>query len=238
MKFGIYKTAIEKKLVNSFVNENLTNDMKKFKKLVLGSAPTKTMFFIYDKLNENLGLDKESANMLIEEVIRETKDIVIPESHLQKLNSWLKKELGESNYSYIDQVLNSGLKNIEEKIESKKTLIENLMKNKETIKESAKLPLSSLTKVANSVANKYLSNLDESTRKEVVSLINEDSQILNNKFEEYKNEVINKLNTLIESETEQDTKIKIYETKEKIVSSKFSVDEFLKIKELNSQIVL
>lgn len=238
MKFGIYKTAIEKKLVNSFVNETLASDMKTFRKLVLESAPTKTMFFIYDKLNENLGLDKESANMLIEEVIRETKDIVIPESHIQKLNSWLKKELNESNYSHIDQVLNGGLKNIEEKIESKKTLIENLMKKKEVIKESTKLPLSSLTKVANSVANKYLSNLDESTRKEVVSLINEDSEILKSKFEEYKNQVIEKLNTLSESETEQDTKTKINETKEKIASTKFSVDEFMKIKELNSQLVL
>lgn len=238
MKFGIYKTAIEKKLVNSFVNENLTNDMKKFKSLVLGSNPTKTMFFIYDKLNENLGLDKESANMLIDEVIKETKDIVIPESHVRKLNIWLKNELSDSNYHHIDKILNNGLKDIQEKIESKKTLVENLMKKKEVIKESTKLPLSSLTKVANSVAKKYLSNLDENTRNTVVSLINEDSQILNNKFEEYRDEVIKKLNSLIESEIEQDTKIKIYETKEKIVSAKFSVDEFVKIKELNSQIVI
>jgi len=238
MKFGFYKTAIEKKLVNSFVSENLTEDMKKFKKLVLGSVPTKTLFFIYDKLNENLGLDKDSANMLIDEVIKETKDIVIPESHYHKLNTWLKNELNESNYSHIDQVLNNGLKNIEEKIESKKTLIESLMKKKEVIKEHAKLPLSSLKKVANSVANNYLTQLDETTRKEVVSLITEDSEILNKKFEEYKNEVINKLNTLGESESEQDTKTKINETKERIASTKFSVDEFIKIKELNSQLVL
>jgi hypothetical protein len=33
MKFGLYKTAIEKKLVNSFVSENLTKDMKQFKRL-------------------------------------------------------------------------------------------------------------------------------------------------------------------------------------------------------------
>jgi len=238
MKFGYYKTAIEKKLVNSFVNENLTNDMKKFKKLVLGSSPTKTLFFIYDKLNENLGLDKETANMLIDEVIKETKDITIPDSHLQKLNEWLKEELNESNYSNIDKILNTGFKNIEEKIESKKILIETLMKKKELVKETNKLPISSLKKVANSVAKNYLQNLDEDTRKEVISLINENGEVLNNKFDDYKTEVISKLNSLIESETDNDTKNKINETKEKIASTNFSIDEFIKIKELNSQLVI
>ena len=238
MKFGLYKTAIEKKLVNSFVSENLTKDMKKFKDLVLKSEETKTMFFIYDKLNENLGLDKESANVLVDEVIKETKDIIIPNSHLEKLNVWLKDELSESNYSHIDQILNGGIKKIEDRVESRKIVVENLMKEKQIKKTTPKLPISSLKNIANSVASKYLSNLDESTQKEVVSLLKENEEVLEKRFNEEKEQVISKLNSLIESETEDETKKKINETKEKISSTNFSVNELIKIKELNSHLVL
>lgn len=238
MKFGLYKTAIEKKLVNSFVSENLTKDMKKFKDLVLKSEETKTLFFIYDKLNENLGLDKESANVLVDEVIKETKDIIIPNSHLEKLNVWLKDELSESNYSHIDQILNGGIKKIEDRVESRKIVVENLMKEKQIKKTTPKLPISSLKNIANSVASKYLSNLDESTQKEVVSLLKENEEVLEKRFNEEKEQVISKLNSLIESETEDETKKKINETKEKISSTNFSVNELIKIKELNSHLVL
>ncbi len=238
MKFGLYKTAIEKKLVNSFVSENLTKDMKQFKDLVLNSEETKTLFFIYDKLNENLGLDKDSANILVDEVIKETKDIIIPNNHLEKLNKWLKNELSESEYSHIDKILNTNINKIEERIESRKIVVENLMKEKQTKKTTPKLPISSLKKIANSVASKYLSNLDESTQKEVISLLKENEDVLKIKFNEEKEQVISKLNSLIESETEEETKKKINETKEKVTSTIFSVNELIKIKELNSHLVL
>lgn len=238
MKFGLYKTAIEKKLVNSFVSENLTKDMKQFKDLVLNSEETKTLFFIYDKLNENLGLDKDSANILVDEVIKETKDIIIPNNHLEKLNKWLKNELSESEYSHIDKILNTNINKIEDRIESRKIVVENLMKEKQTKKTAPKLPISSLKKIANSVASKYLSNLDESTQKEVISLLKENEDVLKIKFNEEKEQVISKLNSLIESETEEETKKKINETKEKVTSTIFSVNELIKIKELNSHLVL
>ncbi len=238
MKFGLYKTAIEKKLVNSFVSENLTKDMKRFKDLVLNSEETKTLFFIYDKLNENLGLDKDSANILVDEVIKETKDIIIPNNHLEKLNKWLKNELSESEYSHIDKILNTNINKIEDRIESRKIVVENLMKEKQTKKTTPKLPISSLKKIANSVASKYLSNLDESTQKEVISLLKENEDVLKIKFNEEKEQVISKLNSLIESETEEETKKKINETKEKVTSTIFSVNELIKIKELNSHLVL
>jgi hypothetical protein len=238
MKFGLYKTAIEKKLVNSFVSENLTKDMKQFKDLVLNSEETKILFFIYDKLNENLGLDKDSANILVDEVIKETKDIIIPNNHLEKLNKWLKNELSESEYSHIDKILNTNINKIEDRIESRKIVVENLMKEKQTKKTTPKLPISSLKKIANSVASKYLSNLDESTQKEVISLLKENEDVLKIKFNEEKEQVISKLNSLIESETEEETKKKINETKEKVTSTIFSVNELIKIKELNSHLVL
>ena len=63
-------------------------------------------------------------------------------------------------------------------------------------------------------------------------------KVLEKRFNEEKEQVISKLNSLIESETEDETKKKINETKEKISSTNFSVNELIKIKELNSHLVL
>jgi hypothetical protein len=239
MKFGYLKTAIEQKLITSFVNENLTNDMKKFKELVLSSKPTKTLFFIYDKLNENLGLDKDSAIILVDEIIKETQDIEIPKKHLVKLVEWLGDNFENSNYEIIDNMLNKDIKNIQERTQSKKIIIEGLMKQKyEKKQESSKVPISSLQKVANSVAKKYLSQLDENSKNEVLNILKENSQVLETKFNDEKTEVLSKLSNLIESESEEETKTKIVETKERISLTKFSVNEYMKLKELNSQLTL
>jgi hypothetical protein len=113
------------------------------------------------------------------------------------------------------------------------------MKQKyEKKQESSKVPISSLQKVANSVAKKYLSQLDENSKNEVLNILKENSQVLETKFNDEKTEVLSKLSNLIESESEEETKTKIVETKERISLTKFSVNEYMKLKELNSQLTL
>jgi hypothetical protein len=239
MKFGYLKTAIEKKLVNSFVNETLTNDLKTFKQLVLKSTPTKKLFFIYDKLNENLGIDKESASLLVDEIIKESKGITIPEKHFLKLAKWVNNDLKVSEYHNIDQILNTNLQKIEETVESKKLVIENLTKTKKIVKEGiSKLPLSSVSKIMNSTANQYLNKLDESTKKEVLSIFKQDEKVLTENFKTEKKEVLKKLDEMINSSSEDELKTRLNETKERIKSTQFNFNEFVKIKELNKQLVL
>jgi|688.fasta_scaffold260631_4 hypothetical protein len=239
MKFGYLKTAIERKLVNSFVTESLTNDLKTFKQLVLKSTPTKKLFFIYDKLNENLGIDKESASLLVDEIIKESKGITIPEKHFLKLAKWVNNDLKVSEYHNIDQILNTNLQNIEETVESKKLVIENLTKTKKVIKEGiSKLPLSSVSKIMNSTANQYLNKLDESTKKEVLSIFKQDETVLIENFKTEKKEVLTKLDEMINSSSEDELKTKLNETKERIKSTQFNFNEFVKLKELNKQLVL
>jgi 5'-deoxynucleotidase YfbR-like HD superfamily hydrolase len=239
MKFGYLKTAIEKKLVNSFVNETLTNDLKTFKQLVLKSTPTKKLFFIYDKLNENLGMDKESASLLVDEIIKESKGITIPEKHFLKLSKWVNNDLKVSEYHNIDQILNTNLQKIEETVESKKLVIENLTKTKKIVKEGiSKLPLSSVSKIMNSTANQYLNKLDESTKKEVLSIFKQDEKVLTENFKTEKKEVLKKLDEMINSSSEDELKTRLNETKERIKSTQFNFNEFVKIKELNKQLVL
>ncbi len=239
MKFGYLKTAIEKKLVNSFVNETLTNDLKTFKQLVLKSAPTKKLFFIYDTINENLGMDKVSASLLVDEIIKESKGITIPEKHFLKLAKWVNNDLKVSEYHNIDQILNTNLQKIEETVESKKLVIENLTKTKKIVKEGiSKLPLSSVSKIMNSTANQYLNKLDESTKKEVLSIFKQDEKVLTENFKTEKKEVLKKLDEMINSSSEDELKTRLNETKERIKSTQFNFNEFVKIKELNKQLVL
>ena len=75
MKFGILKTAIENKMVKSFAKNELTENFKTFRKTILGNSKLKKLYFIYDKLNENLGVDQTTASIILEELSNEIKSI-------------------------------------------------------------------------------------------------------------------------------------------------------------------
>ena len=63
-----------------------------------------------------------------------------------------------------------------ERIKSKKALIKTLSSSKpESIKESINIPLKSMVSIANQTMNNYLENLNESDKKEFLSLMNEDT---------------------------------------------------------------
>ena len=68
MRFGVIKTLVENKLVKSFVDNKLDKDMKFFKNNILEDKSFKRLYFIYEKLNENKGLDKETATYIVEDL--------------------------------------------------------------------------------------------------------------------------------------------------------------------------
>ena len=90
----------------------------------------------------------------------------------------------------------------------------------------------------NSTANQYLNKLDESTKKEVLSIFKQDETVLIENFKTEKKEVLKKLDEMINSSSEDELKTRLNETKERIKSTQFNFNEFVKIKELNKQLVL
>ena len=90
----------------------------------------------------------------------------------------------------------------------------------------------------NSTANQYLNKLDESTKKEVLSIFKQDEKVLTENFKTEKKEVLKKLDEMINSSSEDELKTRLNETKERIKSTQFNFNEFVKIKELNKQLVL
>jgi hypothetical protein len=124
-----------------------------------------------------------------------------------------------------------------ERVQSKKTLIKTLVSQKpETIKESINIPLKSMVSIANQTMKGYLDNLDESTKKEFIQLMSEDTSLLQEKFETLKESTIYKLNTLLENENEFEIKTKLSETIDRLKVEKFDQLNFLKLKNLEESI--
>ena len=126
--------------------------------------------------------------------------------------------------------------NLLERVNSKKNITNVLISNVTPIKESVNLPLKSMVSIANQTLQKYIDTLDESSKKEFIQLISEDTETLENKFETIRESVITKLNSMLEKEQEFELKTKLSETIDKLKTEKFDQLNFLKLKNLEESI--
>lgn len=230
MKFGQIKSLIETKLTNSFQNKTLKEDISYFKKNILKDNSVKKLMYGYDKLTESRGCNKEVAELIVNELYSELKNVKISENTLSKILKWTKGTESSNKYEVIDNLIFSTIDEAEKKISSKKSIIENLTK-KEIKKESVKLPISTLVKVANKNVQSHLNNLTESERESVLRVLKSDEKSIE-EFNKLKENTINKLEKLM-VESDESLKNTLFETKEKILSSEFSKKEYLKLISLN-----
>ena len=69
MKFGILKSRIENCLVESYRKDTLKKNMFVFEELVLKNKSLSTLYFLYDELSKNKGLNESFINEYINESI-------------------------------------------------------------------------------------------------------------------------------------------------------------------------
>ena len=167
------------------------------------------------------------------EFIKEGVDLIqkiLPKVNLPK--GTIKES--KNNYKSIDELVYVDGKRIDlnDRLQNKKELVKILTQSKTQIKESVNIPLSSMVKVANQSLNNYIETLDESSKKELMEIIKEDTKSLKIKFESLKKDATIKLNGLIENESDSDVKTKITETVERISNEKFDQVAYLKLKQL------
>ena len=235
MRFGVIKTLVENKLIKSFVNKQLDKDMKFFKNELLENKSFKRLYFIYDTLKENKSIDKETAEYLVDDLSKEVKSIKLTESFLNKINKWTKGVVKENNYTIIDDLIYGDDLKPEKKSIAKKNIVESLMKSP-VIKESKKVvPISTMLKIANNNIEKTLSELNESDREEVISSLKR--KPTKEEFETIKESTIQKLEKLI-SESNEEIKQTLLETKNKIQSAKFDKKEFIKLEQLHKGLIV
>lgn len=232
MTFGQIKSVIEKNLVESYSRQDLfKKSIKEFKKNILTNKSLSSLYTLYDQLSTPQGLTESEAKDFLNEGVNLIQEI------LEKSN--LPRFISESKinqYEDIDNLVYNTTLDIRERVKSKNIIINVLMQESKSHKQVVNLPIKTTIKIAKQTLSNYFDNLDENTKKEFLQLISEDSEKLEQKFEEIKTSALDKLKSIMESERESETKQKISETIEKIKTEKFDQLNFLRLKNLENSL--
>jgi hypothetical protein len=237
MKFGLLKSKIEKQLIESYSNGMFKSEMKYFKKLVLENKNIGRLFYLYDELNSNKGMDSSIVNDYINECITIYENTInkVKKSQLENLNDWVYGTESDNNYEVIDNLFTSNILSIENKILSRKQITESLQKTPKSKKEPIKLPISTMVNLANKTINNYIENLNESDKQELIKFLSTDKKEMEKNFDVVKEEVLTKLKT-IKEDCDKETSTKIEETINKIQSEKFDKLTFFRLKGLKESL--
>jgi hypothetical protein len=231
MTFGQIKSAIEKSLVESYKNQsNFKKTLREFKHNILENKSFSKLYSIYDDLYKPQGLSKEDAELFLNEGIEIVRHLV---DKTQLPNG---VGISENVYSDLDNLVYFKNVNLSERVQSKKRIIETLMKTKTNVNETVKIPLKSMVNIANQTVQSYLETLDESTKVEVFHLMATSKDDLEKEFQTIKESTIEKLVVISEKESEKDMKTKLNETIEKIKSENFDLMNYIRLKQLKDSI--
>jgi hypothetical protein len=238
MKFGKLKSKIENKLVESYKNGTIKNDMSKFNSLVLKNKNVSKLFYLYDELTSNRGLNESIANEYINQSITFYENTInkIKPSDLKGLNSWLEGTEYNNEYDVVDDLFSTGVTKLEEKITSKKTILETITKTPKENKDVVAIPLKTMVDIANKTINNYVSDLTESDQKKLKSILSLNEDELKEKYDTLKESIISKLEKIQESEQDNEVGERINETITKVNSESFDKLNYLKLQELNNNL--
>jgi hypothetical protein len=232
MTFGKIKSIIENNLLESYKDEKeFKKSLKEFKHNVLNNKTMSKLYSLYDQLSTPQGLNESDAKDFLEEGIHLIQKL-LPSIKLPRSLS----ENVQNRYSDIDALVYTNKLNLLERVNSKKNITSVLTSTNNVVKESINIPLKSMVSIANQTLNKYVENLDESSKKEFLQLISEDSKSLEDKFETIRESAISKLNVILEKEEEFELKTKLSETIDRLKTEKFDQLNFLKLKNLEESI--
>ena len=174
MTFGKIKSIIENKLIESYKDEKeFKKSLKEFRHNVLNNKTMSKLYSLYDQLSTPQGLNESDAKEFLEEGIHLIQKL-LPNIKLPKTIS----ENIQNKYSDIDALVYSNKLNLLERVNSKKNITSVLTSKNNLVKESINIPLKSMVKIANQTLSSYVDDLDESSKKEFLQLISEDSNLL------------------------------------------------------------
>jgi hypothetical protein len=232
MTFGKIKSIIENNLIESYKDEKeFKKSLKEFKHNVLNNKTMSKLYSLYEQLSTPQGLNESDAKEFLEEGISLIQQL-LPSIKLPRTLS----ENVKNKYSDIDALVYTNKLNLLERVNSKKNITSVLTSTNSVVKESINIPLKSMVSIANQTLNKYVETLDESSKKEFLQLISEDTKSLEDKFETIRESAINKLNVILEKEEEFELKTKLSETIDRLKIEKFDQLNFLKLKNLEESI--
>jgi hypothetical protein len=232
--FGLLKSKIEQKLLESYKNNTFKSEMVNFKKYVLENKNISKIYYLYDELSSKKGLSKDVVGDYINESINvyENTFSKIKTQDLVNLKNWISNVKTNNIYESVDNVLSLNVLNIEKRVLSKKQLSESLTQKKVENTSKTNLPLSTMVNIANKTITNYIDGLNESEKKELSSLLSADDKVLNKEFNNIQTKVVEKLSVLKESESDNAVKIKLQETIDKVSSETYNKIGFYKLRNL------
>lgn len=238
MNFGILKSRIENTLLESYKKGTLKEELKNFKKYVLENKNISKIYYLYDDLSSNKGIDNNLVFDYINECITVYENTVnkINESDVNKIKNWVKNTIVENQYKNIDNLFSNNVLMIESRLESRRLISETLKKKSLTKSETPLIPISSMVNLANKTISNYIESLNETDKKELIKILSEDDSKYVSDFETIKESVVTKLTNLKNETIDKSTKSKIDETLSKVISEKYDKLSYFKLKGLNENI--
>jgi hypothetical protein len=234
MKFGELLSKIEQLMVDSYVNETVKIEMNNFKKMVLENKSVSSLVYLYHELSKSQGFDKETANLYINESVRQIEK-VLPTTNLQKISYWVQNIVSENKYQEIDSLVYGSINNIHESISNRKTLIESLGKI-ETKSDSVNLPIETVLNIANKTIGNFIENLDENSKKDLSKVLMTEDSELSKEFSELKDKTIQALSNITESFDDVTSK-KLQETIETVKNEIYSKINYVRLYNLYNNLV-
>ena len=238
IKFGILKSKVENVLLESYKNDTFKTEIQNFKKLVLENKNINKIFFLYDDLSSDKGLNESVINDYINECVTIYENTInkIKQSDIDNLKKWVGNTKTENVYESIDNLFSTDILTIESRINSKKLISESLKKQPKKVQETVNVPLTSMVNIANKTISTYIQNLEESDRKELTDLLTTSDEELKTSYDTIKENVISKLTQMKLNESDSTTKETINETISKVSSEKYDKLTYFKLKSLNENL--
>jgi hypothetical protein len=236
--FGEIKSKIETYLTESYQKNTLKDNLFVFEQLVLKNKNISKIFYLYDELSDKKGLDESIANEFVNGTITSYENLYnkITPKQIQELKSWVGHVKCENKYQDIDNLFSTNVLTLENKIKSKKVILESLKNKKDDKKEIINVPLKSMVNVANRTVENYISSLNESERKELKKILSTPKESLVESYNTEKENVISKLNDQKEGESDNDTIKTIDQVLTKLQTESFSELNYYKLKQLNESL--
>ena len=232
--FGLLKSKIEQKLLESYKNNTFKSEMVNFKKYVLENKNISKLYYLYDELSSKKGLSKDVVGDYINESINVYENTLskIKTQDLFNVKNWVSNVKTNNIYESVDNVLNLDVLNIEKRVLAKKQLSESLTQKEVKNSTKTNLPLSTMVNIANKTITNYIDGLNESEKKELSSLLSADDKVLNEEFNNMQTKVVEKLSGLKESESDNVVKVKLQETIDKVSNETYNKIGYYKLKNL------
>lgn len=238
-KFGVLKSIVENKLINSYKTPEFKRIVREFKEFINDHKSVGGVYLDYRTILKTKGLSEDVANDFITLSIDNIKQSIKENKReFESFDSWVQT-LGESSnneYELLDNIVYANNANdFVQLIESKKNIVKYLTEpikiEENQITETINIPIKNMFEVvADTFSNEY-SNIPESQLFEIKSILKMSKEELSEGIERLKSEVLNKLDE--PSESDEETIKVVSETKERIKNTSIDSLSYYKLKKLS-----